>query len=270
MTNSSGKRKIRGIRIIHEDPDVIVIEKSAGVLACATRRGGEYTVEEALGDYLRKGQSRSRKRAYLVHRLDRETSGVMMVAKSEPVQEYFRSDWNALTEKTYLALVEGRMPEKNGIFESFLWEDPATLKVRSIKDSRRGKAATTEYRVLAEDAEISLVEAVLKSGRKNQIRVHFAESGHPIIGDMKYGGKKAKTLCLHAWKLAFIHPHTGKKLSFETALPKFAARFHPAAEGFCGRAQSTDGNDSAADVADFEQRGPGAQPGAKAGDKHRA
>ena len=112
---------MRGIRIIHEDPDVIVIEKAAGILSCATRRGGnEYCVESVLTDYVRKGQAKSRKRVYLVHRLDRETSGVMMVAKTPEVQEYFRSNWNDLTEKTYLARVEGRLAEKEGVFESYL------------------------------------------------------------------------------------------------------------------------------------------------------
>ena len=269
MATDSGRRKIRGIQIIHEDPDVIVIEKSAGVLTCATRRGGEYTVEDALGDYLRKGQARSRKRAYLVHRLDRETSGVMMVAKSEPVQEYFRDNWNTLTEKTYLALVEGRLPEKCGVFESLLWEDPATLKVHSTKDPRRGKAARTEYRVVFEGDGFSLAEVVLKSGRKNQIRVHFAESGHPVVGDAKYGKSKTGQLCLHAWKLAFIHPHSGKRLAFETGLPKFAQRLLPAAGDPRGQTRSADGHDAAADVADFQQRRPCAQPRAESGDQHR-
>ena len=228
MTSVNGRsgsarkfRQIRGVRILHEDPDVIVVEKSAGILSCATRRGGEYTVEDALNDYVRKGQARSRKQVYLVHRLDRETSGVMMVAKTPEVQEYFRSDWNELTEKTYLARVRGTPDEKEGAYESYLAEDPKTLLVRSVKNPKYGKFARTLYRVLSVGKGTSLVEVQLKSGRKNQIRVHFSENGHPIVGDSRYGHDRGD-LMLHSWKLAFVHPHTGRKMSFETDRPQFA------------------------------------------------
>ena len=215
---------MRGIEILHEDPDVIVIEKSAGVLSCATRRGGdEYSVESALTDYVRKGQAKSRKCVYLVHRLDRETSGVMMVAKSPEVQEHFRSSWNEITEKTYLARVHGHLERKEGEFESYLAENPRTLMVHSVKNPADGKLARTLYRVLGEDRDTSLVEVRLKSGRKNQIRVHFAESGHPVVGDARYGGRGERgPLMLHSWRLAFVHPHTGKRLEFETQRPPFS------------------------------------------------
>ncbi len=214
---------MRGIAILHEDPDVIVIAKAAGVLSCATRRGGdEYCVEAALTDYVRKGQARSRKCVYLVHRLDRETSGVMMVAKTPEVQEYFRSNWNDLTEKTYLARVEGRFAEMEGAFESYLAEDPRTLKVHSVKDPAKGKLARTLYRVISVDGATSLVEVRLKSGRKNQIRVHFAESGHPVVGDARYG-HSGGALMLHSWRLAFVHPHSGEKMQFEAPPPPFAS-----------------------------------------------
>ena len=215
-------RQLRGVRILHEDPDVIVVEKSAGILTCATRRGGEHTVEDALNDYVRKGQARSRKQVYLVHRLDRGTSGVMMVAKTPEVQEYFRSGWNELTEKTYLARVRGILDEKDGMFESYLAEDPKTLLVRSVKNPEYGKLARTLYRVLSEGKGTTLVEVKLKSGRKNQIRVHFSENGHPIVGDSRYGRDRGE-LMLHSWKLAFLHPHTGEKMHFETERPPFAA-----------------------------------------------
>ena len=215
-------RRLRGIDILHEDPDVIVIEKAAGVLSCATRRGGEeYSVESALTDHVRKGQAKSRKRVYLVHRLDRETSGVMMVAKTPEVQDYFRSNWNAITEKTYLARVHGHLEKKEGAFESYLAENPKTFTVRSVKNPACGKLARTLYRVLEEDRATSLVEVRLKSGRKNQIRVHFSEAGHPVVGDARYG-RGDGPLLLHAWKLSFLHPHTHKRLAFETAKPSFA------------------------------------------------
>ena len=221
----SRTRRIRGIAILHEDPDVIVVEKSSGILSCATRRGGdEHSVESALTDYVRKGQAKSRKRVYLVHRLDRETSGVMMVVKSPEAQEYFRSNWNELTEKTYLARVRGHLERKNGEFESYLAENPRTLMVHSVKDPADGKLARTLYRVLSEDRDTSLVEVKLKSGRKNQIRVHFAENGHPVVGDVRYGKEKRNgQLFLHSWKLAFVHPHTGKRLEFEAPPPPFCS-----------------------------------------------
>ena len=219
-------RRLRGIRILHEDPDVIVIEKAAGILSCATRRDGEaYSVESALTDYVRKGQARSRKCVYLVHRLDRETSGVMMVAKTPEAQEYFRSNWNALTEKTYLACVHGRLKDREGTFESYLAENPKTFMVHSVKDPAHGKLARTLYRVLSEVGGTSLVEVQLKSGRKNQIRVHFAEAGHPVVGDARYGHDRGPLL-LHAWRLAFVHPHSGQRLRFETALPRFCDVAH--------------------------------------------
>ena len=219
---------IRGIRILHEDDDVIVIEKEAGVLTQETRRDaflrdGEHSVEGALGDWVRKGQARSSKRVYLVHRLDRETSGVMMVAKTETVQAWFRDNWSELTEKTYLARVAGKMETPTGVFESYLREDEKTLKVRSIKNPDFGKYARTEWKVLSEERGTSLVEVALKTGRKNQIRVHFSEAGHPVLGDAKYGVRgSARQLCLHAWKFTFVHPRTKERMTFETKPPIWA------------------------------------------------
>ncbi|MGN0846032.1 MAG: RluA family pseudouridine synthase [Kiritimatiellia bacterium] len=218
------KGQMRGIRILHEDPDVIVIEKAAGILSQDTRRGDVYSVEGALTDYVRKGQWKSSKRVYLVHRLDRETSGVMMVAKTERAQEWLRENWNEVTTKIYLARVEGAMGATSGVFESYLREDENYF-VKSVANPKYGKLARTEWRV-AEGRSMpgtTLVEVTLKSGRKNQIRVHFSEAGHPVVGDAKYGhGRRGAALCLHAWKLAFRHPHTGETLRFETEPPVFA------------------------------------------------
>ena len=220
-------RRLRGIDILHEDADVIVFEKASGLLVQETRFGGERTVEGVLSDYVRKGQMKSRKRVYLVHRLDRETSGVMMVAKTPEAQDYFRSRWNEITEKTYLARVAGKMPSESGAFESLLAEDADGYRVRSVKDPRKGKLSRTEWERVSVQGDTTLVRVNLKTGRKNQIRVHFAEAGHPVVGDTKYGsgaacGKHGKGLCLHAWRLAFVHPRTGERMSFETALPSFA------------------------------------------------
>ncbi len=214
-----------GIRILHEDLDVIVVEKAAGILAQEV--DGAYSVEGALTDYVRKGQWKSARRVYLVHRLDGRTSGVMMVAKNERAQAWLRGRWNEVTTKVYLARVEGVLDAPCGVFESCLHED-ASHFVRSVANPRLGKPARTEWRVVAKPGakargrrpSTTPVEVTLRSGRKHQIRVHFAEAGHPVVGDAKYGrGRRGGTLCLHAWKLAFRHPRTGESLSFTSDPP---------------------------------------------------
>ena len=230
--------------ILFEDDDVIVVDKPAGLLTTHTKlagraaREGQFTAENILNDYVRKGQLKSRKRVWLVHRLDRDTSGVMMFAKSEEVAEKFRSDWANLTEKTYLARVEGIIAEESGVFESHLLEDPDGYRVRSVKVNlgsisqssnppirqsvnppiRQPRYARTEWRRLSVKSGTTLVEVKLKTGRKNQIRVHFSEAGHPVVGDVKYGGKRADRLHLHAKSLRFRHPRTGEWLEFSSPL----------------------------------------------------
>ena len=201
--------------ILYEDRDVIVIDKPAGMLTTHTRAKESNTAEEWLNDYVRKGQVKSRLHVWLVHRLDRETSGVMMFAKSEAVAEAFRANWNELTEKTYIARVEGELGGEEGVFESYLRDDEKTMKVRSVK-SEFGKYAKTEWKKLSTEDGTTLVEVNLKSGRKNQIRVHFSEAGHPVVGDLKYGGQKASRLYLHSACLRFRHPHTGKWMEFKS------------------------------------------------------
>jgi len=200
--------------ILYEDRDVIVVNKPAGLLTTHTRAKETNTVEALLNDYLRKGQAKSRLHVWLVHRLDRETSGVMMFAKTESVAERFRANWGEVTEKTYLARVEGILKEASGSFESYLRDDPKTLKVKSVKNPEYGKFARTEWKKLSVEDGTTLVEVTLKSGRKNQIRVHFSEAGHPVVGDVKYGGQKASRLYLHSQKLRFRHPHTGEWMEF--------------------------------------------------------
>ena len=211
--------------ILHEDSDVIVIDKPAGMLTTHTRAKESNTAEEWLNDYVRKGQAKSRRHVWLVHRLDRETSGVMMFAKTEEVAEAFRANWSELTEKTYLARVEGELAEEKGVFESWLKEDEDGYKVRSVKApeaartprlrSKAPKLARTEWRKLSTEDGTTLVEVTLKSGRKNQIRVHFSEAGHPVVGDVKYGGQKASRLYLHSARLKFRNPKSGEWLEFK-------------------------------------------------------
>ncbi len=198
--------------ILFEDDRVIIIDKPAGMLTTHTRLQGryaretQYTAENILTDYLRKGQWKSSRRAWLVHRLDRETSGVLMFAKSQALAETLRENWNKIARKTYLARVSGVLSENEGVFESYLRDNPVTMKVKSVADPRFGKFAKTVWRKLSVEDGTTLVEVDLKSGRKNQIRVHFSEAGHPIIGDVKYGGEKASRLYLHALDLRVKMP----------------------------------------------------------------
>lgn len=209
--------------ILYEDRDLIVIDKPAGLLTTHTKlvgrvaRESQATAENFLNGYVRKGQRRSAKRVWLVHRLDRETSGVMMFAKSERLADAIRDRWNELTEKTYRARVEGVLAEETGVFASYLRDDPKTLKVSSVKDPKLGKLARTEWRRLSVARGTTLVEVALKSGRKNQIRVHFSEAGHPVVGDVKYGAKKADRLHLRAVRLVFTHPLTGQTFTWAVA-----------------------------------------------------
>jgi len=215
--------------ILYEDRDVIVIDKPAGLLTTHTKlfgraaREAQLTAENVLNDYVRKGQAKSSRRVWLVHRLDRETSGVMMFAKDERFAEALRARWNELTVKTYLARVEGVLEAEAGIFDSPLREDDDGYRVRPVPVARGGRPARTDWKRLSVARGTTLVEVSLKSGRKNQIRVHFAAAGHPVVGDVKYGARPAPRLCLHARRLAFTHPFTGKAFAFEATATCFAS-----------------------------------------------
>ncbi len=215
------KSKFLPFEILFEDRDLIVIDKPAGLLSTHTHlagraaREGQLTAENLLNAYVRKGQAKSQKCVYLVHRLDRETSGVMAFAKSARLAEALRENWNALTEKVYVARVEGVLTEASGTFTSYLKDDPKTLRVSSVRaDVPGAKKATTLWRRVRVVGEATEVEVSLKSGRKNQIRVHFAEAGHPIVGDVKYGAKKADRLYLRAVLLRLQNPLTGREGTF--------------------------------------------------------
>lgn len=209
--------RLRGLQIVYEDGSLIVVNKPAGMLTTHTRlygraaREAQLTAENLLTDYVRKGQRKSTKRVYLVHRLDRETSGIMMFAKTQAVADKLREHWNEMTEKYYLARVEGALDCDHGVFESYLKEDADGYRVRSVAAGTPGaKLAKTEWTKMADGS----VLVRLHSGRKNQIRVHFSEAGHPIVGDVKYGGKRADRLHLHSSRLAFVHPVSGKRMEF--------------------------------------------------------
>lgn len=218
------KYRPRGLEILHEDRDLFVVNKEPGVLTTETRRGDTFTAENVLNDYVRKGCARSSKHVWLVHRLDRETSGVLLFAKTEEAQQALKDNWKA-TEKLYLAAVRGHLKEKSGVLSSYLAENEDQF-VFSVVDPNKGKLSQTAYAVIKETPAFSLVKIRLLTGRKNQIRVQFAERGHPVVGDPKYGRKDPfrERLCLHAKSIAFDHPHSGKRLFFDTPTPEVFAR----------------------------------------------
>lgn len=227
MINSKSapaKYKPKGLSVLYEDQDVIVIDKPVGLLTMGTERDKSHTAQAILNDYVRKGNARSRERVYIVHRLDRETSGILIFAKSEQAKRHLQDDWTN-TEKNYLAIVYGRLTPPEGTISSYLVENSA-LTVYSTPDASKGKLSHTAYRTLKEARGFSLLEIDLLTGRKHQIRVHLSDKGHPVVGDKKYGkeGDGSRWLALHAQSIAFTHPVTGKRLFFETALPEHFIR----------------------------------------------
>ena len=218
----SSKRHLpKSFSILYEDEDIIVVDKPCGLLTMATDRGTTRTVYYYLTDYVRKGNARSRKRVFIVHRLDRDVSGILVFARTETAKQRLQSQWSDATKK-YLAVVQGRLVKRSDTIRSYLTENKAYI-VYSTPDAARGKLALTAYKVVRQTPHLSLLEINLLTGRKHQIRVHLAESGHPIVGDKKYGkkGKGYSRLALHAFSIAFNHPTTGKKVAFETKMPDF-------------------------------------------------
>jgi len=219
-----------GIKIMYEDKDLIVINKAEGLLSMATENGTDVTAYSLLSKYL-KAQHYSN-RIFIVHRLDRDTSGVMMYAKSEHVQKLLQEAWNTnVTERTYLAIVHGVPEKEKDTISSYLRESKA-YKVHSSKNSVPGsEKAITHYETLMNAGNYSLIQVNLETGKKNQIRVHMQDIGHPIIGDKKYGSTQnpIKRLGLHAWVLAFTHPITKKEMRFQTELPGKFRKMFPSA-----------------------------------------
>ena len=207
------------LSIVYEDEHIIVVEKKEGLLSVKSPNTTEESATHLLNQYLRP-QGRDHY-IYVVHRLDRETSGVMMFAKSKEVQQQLRDNWkNYVTERSYVAIADGVFEEKNGRIESYLTEDVKKVMHSSPVDNG-GQLAITNYKVLQSDGKSSLVRLNLETGRKNQIRVQLQSIGHPITGDVKYGGKKGRygRMCLHAETLRFKHPVTGKPMAFSVPVP---------------------------------------------------
>lgn len=211
----------RRLQIVYEDEDIIVVNKGYGLLSVGTDRVKDGTAYSILREYVK--WSNPANKIFIVHRLDRDTSGLMVFAKSEEAKNALQHNWNNMVlERRYVAVVEGRFsPEKaEGTIRSYLAEN-SRFEVYSTENEAEGQLAVTRYRTLKSKNGYSLVELQLETGRKNQIRVHMADSGHPIAGDRRYGAKSSpiKRLALHAQTLRFAHPITRKLMDFATPIP---------------------------------------------------
>ena len=208
----------KDLDIVFEDSYLFIIDKHSGLLSMSNN-SRQQTVQTVLNRYLEKGGGRNT--SHLVHRLDRDTSGLMVYAKDVQTQQSLINNWQQLvTDRRYLALVEGELEQQRGRIQSWLTEDKKFVTHSSPVDNG-GKYAVTHYNVLASSNGYSLVECELETGRKNQIRVHMADLGHPVVGDRKYGSDEdpMRRLGLHAYMLCFTHPVTGKHMRFETPVP---------------------------------------------------
>lgn len=241
IVSGKGKKELihPKLRIVYEDNYLIVVEKKVGLLTVPVQpQSAETTCFSILKQYVR--QDNPRAGIYVVHRLDRETSGLLVFAKTPELQEYMRTYWRQLvTKRTYIALAEGTMTEPEGKITTWLTENEHTGRVYSSDTDNGGKIAITNYKTIKTTAEgalppYSLIELNLETGRTNQIRVHLASRGCPVVGDRKYGSGQQPPidrLALHARILEFIHPITEEKMHFETPAPRdFLRVFHSKAQ----------------------------------------
>ena len=210
--------KSRYVKVVYEDRFLIVVEKAEGILSMAAG-ARSMNVKSVLDDYFLK--SRQKCRAHVVHRLDRDTSGLMVYAKDMETEQIFEHEWQQIVyDRRYVAVVSGEVEEEGGTIANWLKDNKAFVTYSSPADNG-GKYAVTHFHTLARTTEHSLVEFSLETGRKNQIRVHSADMGHPVCGDAKYGNgdDPLHRLCLHAYILCFYHPVTGERMEFETPVP---------------------------------------------------
>lgn len=209
------------IRVVYEDKHLAVVEKRNGVLTMSTGKEGERTAYSYMMDHVRAQGGRGA-RVFIVHRLDRETSGLLLFAKSEEVQARLQENWNDnIISRRYVAVLEGVPEPREGQVVSWLTENPKSLKMTSSPVDDGGKKAVTNYKVLKDNGRYSLAEIELETGRKNQIRVQMASIGHPVAGDKKYGAQTSPIgrVCLHARSISFVHPVTGERMDFDTGVP---------------------------------------------------
>ena len=221
------ENSLRGINVIFEDDDIIAIEKAEGLLSMASDKEKEKTAYNIVRTYIKAKDPKNK--VFIVHRLDRGTSGIMIFAKNPETQQKLQSKWaETVKERKYVAVVEGRVEKDKDTLITYLKENSAMVTYSNIKPVEGSKKAITHYEVLSRSKGYSLVEANIETGRKNQIRVHMQSIGHSLAGDKKYGAKTSplKRLCLHARTIVFIHPTTGKTITLSTKIPtRFAGMF---------------------------------------------
>jgi 23S rRNA pseudouridine1911/1915/1917 synthase len=213
------EEKLVGLKILHEDQDLIVINKEAGLLSIASEKEKKETAYHFLMEHVRLVNPKNR--IFVVHRLDRDTSGVMMYSKSKEVQQLLQNSWKeSVQDRRYIALVEGAVQKPEGTITSWLTESK-TLKMYSNPTPNGGQKAITHYKVLEKNQNYSLLEVRLETGKKNQIRVHMQSLGHSIVGDKKYGSTQNPIgrMGLHALEIKFTHPTTGALMHFKTDIP---------------------------------------------------
>ena len=207
------------LEIIYEDKELIVINKPSGLLSISGGNEKENTAYHLVSEYLKSKNKKAK--VFVVHRLDKDTSGVLMFAKNEEIKNKLQNNWNKIVYKRgYLAIIEGKLNKKSGTIKNYL--DESKTQMVYITNNKKGKLAITNYQVLKEARYNSLVKIFLDTGRKNQIRVHMQSLGHSIVGDKKYGAttNPIKRMGLHSHIFAFVHPDTKKKMIFEAKLPE--------------------------------------------------
>lgn len=221
MVRKRGGEKDTRVKIVFEDDWLIVVDKRSGVLSMSTGKEGEVTAYSLMSDYVKRMYGKNSK-IFIVHRIDKETSGLIIFSKDERAKHTLQDNWNSsVLERKYCAVLEGRPEKASGTVHSWLTENPKTLKVSSSPVDNGGKESVTHYKVLDGSRHFSLVEFELETGRKHQIRVHAALMGCPVTGDRRYGAKENPVgrIALHARSIVFRHPVTRKVLSFDTGIP---------------------------------------------------
>ncbi len=217
---TSQKRRPHGLNIIFEDDDIIIVNKPAGLLTISTDKEKRKTAYALLSDHVKVEDPDNK--IFIVHRIDRETSGLLLFAKNKAVKHKIQETWGTtIKERTYIAAVEGEIKRECGTITSYLNESKAFI-VYSSQNPKVGKKAVTHYKTLKSTKDFSLLQVNLETGRKHQIRVHMQDIGHPVVGDTKYGSKikPIGRLALHAQGLFFTHPKTNKLCRFETGVPE--------------------------------------------------
>lgn len=212
--------KKKKLDIIYEDKNIIVVNKPSGLLTISTSKEKERTLYHEVSCYVKKSNPKAK--IFIIHRLDKDTSGIVMFAKSQDIKYKYQNNWdNLVLKRGYIAIVHGILDSKKGTIKSYL-KETKTFFVYSSNDKIGGKLGITNYKVIKENNKYSMLNIEIKTGRKNQIRVHLNDLGHSVLGDKKYGNKKSplNRLALHSNSLIIIEPVTKKKMEFSAKIPK--------------------------------------------------